>query len=169
MEYEVIYFSKYNMSAAKQAAGKAGADWLLFVQQGGVLTDDSPARLEKYVAMAGEKTVAFELHTEPVATGRHTDPVTLEIMWADPGAVLIKRSAFMQVGGFDTAFNLLAFIDLSWRLRSAGYTLQACPLAAVKVNEVPDERYEYIYDIVCSYLDEKIKTNLFFCIRLPNF
>jgi len=145
MKYEVIYFSKYNMSAAKQAAGKVGADWLLFVQQGGALTDDSPARLEKYVAMAGEETVAFELHTEPVATGRHTDPVTLEIMWVDPGAVLIKRSAFMQVGGFDPAFNLLAFIDLSWRLRSAGYTLQACPLAAVKVNEVPDERYEYIY------------------------
>ena len=26
MKYEVIYFSKYNMSAAKQAAGKAGIE-----------------------------------------------------------------------------------------------------------------------------------------------
>ena len=145
MKYEVIYFSKYNMSGAKQQVEKTDADWLLFVQEGGSLADDALGQLEKYMAAAGEKTVAFELRTFPVDTGRHTDPVTLEILWVDPGAVLIKRSAFVQAGGFDPAFNLLAFIDLSWRLRSAGYTLQSCPLAVVNVNGTTDERYEYIY------------------------
>ncbi len=145
MKYELIYFSEYNMAPAKQAADKAGADWLLFVQEGGQLADNALIQLEKYVHSADENTVLFELRTAPVDTHRHTDPVTLEIMWAAPGAVLVKNSAFRQVGGLDVNFNLLAFIDLSWCLRAAGYKLQACPQAVVNVSKQADERYEYIY------------------------
>ena len=145
MKYEVISFSKYNMAGARQSAKSAETDWLLFVQNGGSLAKDALTHLENYASAADRGTVAFELRQIPVDTGRHTDPVTLEIDFVDTAAVLVKRSAFEEVGGFDTNFNLLAFVDLSWRLRVAGYRLQACPMATVKVTEPADERYEYIY------------------------
>ena len=145
MIYEPIYFLKYNMSSACAEAKTSFADWLLFVDDDAVLADDAISQLEKYVAKADENTVLFELRQIPVDTGRHTDPVTLEIAYADSAAVLVKKSAYEEVGGFDGNFNLLAFVDLSWRLRCAGYTLQACPNAVVKNETVADERYEYIY------------------------
>ena len=145
MNYDVIYFSKHNISTALTAAKTAVADWLLFIQEGATVADASVTYLESYVSAADKNIAAFELRQTPVDTGRHTDPVTLEINFADTAAVLVKRSAFEEVGGFDTNFNLLAFVDLSWRLRAAGYKLQTCPLAVVKGETASDERHEYIY------------------------
>ena len=145
MNYDVIYFSKHNISTALTAAKTAVADWLLFIQEGATVADASVTYLESYVSASDKNIAAFELRQTPVDTGRHTDPVTLEIDFADTAAVLVKRSAFEQVGGFDTNFNLLAFVDLSWRLRAAGYKLQTCPLAVVKGETASDERHEYIY------------------------
>ena len=145
MNYDVIYFSKHNISTALTAAKTAVADWLLFVQEGATVADASVTYLESYVSAADKNIAAFELRQTPVDTGRHTDPVTLEIDFANTAAVLVKRSAFEEVGGFDTNFNLLAFVDLSWRLRAAGYKLQTCPLAVVKDETASDERHEYIY------------------------
>lgn len=145
MKYEVISFSKYNMAGARQSAKSAETDWLLFVQNGGSLAEDALTHLENYASAADRGTVAFELRQTPVDTGRHTDPVTLEIAFADTAAVLVKRSAFEEVGGFDPNFNLLTFVDLSWCLRAAGYKLQTCPLAVVKDETASDERHEYIY------------------------
>lgn len=145
MNYDVIYFSKHNISTALTAAKTAVADWLLFIQEGATVADASVTYLESYVSASDKNIAAFELRQTPVDTGRHTDPVTLEIDFADTAAVLVKRSAFEEVGGFDTNFNLLAFVDLSWRLRAAGYSLQACPMATVTMTEPADERYEYIY------------------------
>ena len=145
MNYDLINFSKYNISTASATAKTAVADWLLFIQEGATVADASVTYLESYVSAADKNIAAFELRQTPADTGRHTDPVTLEIDFADTAAVLVKRSAFEQVGGFDTNFNLLAFVDLSWRLRAAGYSLQACPMATVTMTEPADERYEYIY------------------------
>lgn len=145
MNYDVIYFSKHNISTASATAKTAVADWLLFIQEGATVADASVTYLESYVNAADKNIAAFELRQTPADTGRHTDPVTLEIDFVDTAAVLVKRSAFEEVGGFDTNFNLLAFVDLSWRLRAAGYSLQACPMATVTMTEPADERYEYIY------------------------
>ena len=133
MNYDLINFSKYNISTALTAAKTAVADWLLFIQEGATVADASVTCLESYVSAADKNIAAFELRQTPADTGRHTDPVTLEIDFADTAAVLVKRSAFEEVGGFDTNFNLLAFVDLSWRLRVAGYSLQACPTATVTI------------------------------------
>lgn len=145
MNYEIIYFSKKYIYTAMVAAKTSFADWLLFVRENAVLAEDAISQMEKYVAQADEKTALFELRQTPADTARHTDPVTLEITYADSSAVLVKRSAFEEIGGFDANFNLLAFVDLSWRLRSAGYKLQTCPLAVIINETSADERHEYIY------------------------
>lgn len=145
MEYDKIYFSKYNIGPSIQVANKREADWLLFVENGATLAEDAVEQLEKAVQVARDNVAAFELRQSPVDSGHHTDPVTLEIPYLATAAFLVKRTAFEKTGGFDDNFNLLSFVDLSWRLRVLGYTLQACPFAVVYCDVQPDERYEYIY------------------------
>ncbi len=145
MEYDKIYFSKYNIGPSIQVANKREADWLLFVENGATLAEDAVEQLEKAVQVARDNVAAFELRQSPVDSGHHTDPVTLEIPYLATAAFLVKRTAFEKAGGFDDNFNLLSFVDLSWRLRVLGYTLQACPFAVVYCDVQPDERYEYIY------------------------
>lgn len=145
MEHDVFYFKKNNIKPVVQAVKQSTADWFLFLQEDCTLAEDAVEQLEIYIQSAADNVAAFELRTVPVDTARHTDPVTLEITHLDSAAVFVKRTAFEEVGGLDSDFNLLAFLDLSWRLRAAGYVLQACPMAVVKREIQADERYEYIY------------------------
>ena len=50
MKYDVIYFSKHNMSTARSAAEKSNADQLLFVHEGSTVADGAVSNLEKYVS-----------------------------------------------------------------------------------------------------------------------
>lgn len=145
MEYKIIYYEKYNITALKKSVTDIDERWLLFVENGATLAEDAVEQLEKAVQVARDNVAAFELRQSPVDSGHHTDPVTLEIPYLATAAFLVKRTAFEKAGGFDDNFNLLSFVDLSWRLRVLGYTLQACPFAVVYCDVQPDERYEYIY------------------------
>jgi hypothetical protein len=51
------------------------------------------------------------------AIGRHA------VQWLGAGNLVVRRSAFDQVGGFDTRLKTCEDVDLSKRLRSNGFTL----------------------------------------------
>jgi GT2 family glycosyltransferase len=55
-----------------------------------------------------------------------------EIFWASGACMLIRRSLFLQAGGFDTDFFAhMEEIDLCWRLKNMGYTIRYVPNAKV--------------------------------------
>ena len=60
MNYDVIYFSKHNISTALTAAKTAVADWLLFIQEGATVADASVTYLESYVSAADKNIAAFD-------------------------------------------------------------------------------------------------------------
>jgi len=66
-----------------------------------------------------------------VDTGRYDDPpVTPFYLCA--AAALIRRQAFLDVGGFDNAFfAYIEDVDFSWRLRLAGYLIAYQPAARI--------------------------------------
>lgn len=81
----------------------------------------------------------FECRQLPYETGHHIDPVTLETSWASGAALAVRRDVFEQVDGFDEhLFMYCEDVDLSWRIRAAGYPLYYVPKA--KVNHYSHER-----------------------------
>ncbi|MCB0638905.1 MAG: bifunctional riboflavin kinase/FAD synthetase [Lewinella sp.] len=62
--------------------------------------------------------------------GQYDDPDP--IFWASGAALFIKADLFHRIGGFDGDYFAHAEeIDLCWRLKRAGYRIEACPSAVV--------------------------------------
>lgn len=55
-----------------------------------------------------------------------------EVFWASGAALFVRRSAYIEVGGFDEDFYAhMEEIDLCWRLKNRGYRVGACRTAHV--------------------------------------
>ena len=74
-----------------------------------------------------------EARQRPFEHPKFYHPSTLETLWCSGCCVLARSSALRQVRGFDDAFFMYGEdVDLSSRLRSAGYRLAFCPWAGVE-------------------------------------
>jgi hypothetical protein len=63
--------------------------------------------------------------------GQYDDP--RPVFWVSGAALLIRRRAFLEAGGFDRDFiNHIEEIDLSWRLHLHGYSVWVEPAALVE-------------------------------------
>jgi GT2 family glycosyltransferase len=108
------------------------APFVLLINQDCVL---EPGVLEALVERAHADppdVAAWELRQIPYEHPKTYDPVTLETVWVSGAAVLVRRSAFESVGGFDPRIFMYGEdVDLSWRLRAAGWRLLYQPKLAV--------------------------------------
>ncbi len=58
--------------------------------------------------------------------------VAKEVFWASGAALFIKKTAWIEIGGFDEDFFAhMEEIDLCWRLKNRGYQIWYCPDAKV--------------------------------------
>jgi GT2 family glycosyltransferase len=76
---------------------------------------------------------AWEFRQKPYEHPKFYDPVTLLTNWNSHACVLIRRTSLEKVGGYDA--NLFMYcedVELSYRLRRAGYLLRYCPKAVVQ-------------------------------------
>ncbi len=114
------------------AVARGAASYALLLNQDCVL---EPGVLEALVASAEASdadVAAWELRQIPYEHPKSYDPVTLATPWASGAAVLVRRSAFEAVGGFDPRIFMYGEdVDLSWRLRAAGWRVLYQPKLAV--------------------------------------
>lgn len=92
--------------------------------------------IQRVVAAALEDTedqvASWELRQMPYDHPKHYDPVTLETNWSSHACILLRRSAYEAVGGYEPRIFMYAEdVELSYRFRSFGYVLKFVPRATV--------------------------------------
>jgi hypothetical protein len=103
-------------------------------------TYPSPTALVELVKVLADLEVGIvEARQIPLEHPRAYDPVTGRTSWASGYCMLIRRSLFDQLGGFDHEYFLLHCddVDLSWRARKAGHAVAIAPHAAVFHDKRP--------------------------------
>ncbi len=117
----------HNANAARGAAP------LFFVLNPDCILE--PGTLDALVAAveaSADDVAAWEPRQIPYEHPKAYDPVTLEAPWVSGAACLLRRSAFDAVRGFEPRLFLYGEdVDLSWRLRAAGWKLTYQPRIGV--------------------------------------
>lgn len=94
-----------------------------------------PGALQRLWAVARDddaRVAAWELRQIPYEHPKDYDPVTLDTVWCSGAALLLRTDALRAVDGFEPRFFMYCEdVDLSWRLRCAGWRLRYLPRCAV--------------------------------------
>ncbi|GAA6151481.1 glycosyltransferase family 2 protein [Pseudoteredinibacter isoporae] len=113
-------------------ADRTSAPWIFLLNQDAIPENNTLAELSARIEQSDEHVVAWECRQIPFEHPKVYNPSTLETEWNSGAAVVYRRSAYEAVGGFDENFFMYAEdVDISWRLRAKGHTLNYIPRAAV--------------------------------------
>ena len=108
------------------------APFVLLLNQDCVLEPEVMQPLLEAAERSPADVAAWELRQVPYEHPKAYDPVSLETPWASAAALLVRRTAFEAVGGFDPRIFMYGEdVDLSWRLRAKGWRLLYQPKLAV--------------------------------------
>jgi GT2 family glycosyltransferase len=95
-----------------------------------------------------DKVAAWEFAQRPYEHPKYYDPVSLVTNWNSHACILIKRTAFNQIGGYDENIFLYAEdVEFSYRLRRNQHLLKYVPRAIVwhdtytQANETKPAQY----------------------------
>ncbi|NQY57502.1 MAG: glycosyltransferase family 2 protein [Ilumatobacteraceae bacterium] len=102
-------------------------------------TYPAPTALQQLLQVIRDDHVGIaEARQVPIEHPKAYDPITGDTSWACGFSLLMRRAVFEEVGGFDDHFFPLYGddVDLSWRVRAAGYTVRYVP-SAVVVHDKP--------------------------------
>ncbi|CAM3079074.1 mycofactocin biosynthesis glycosyltransferase MftF [Skermania piniformis] len=105
----------------------------------GHFSDPSVALVAPRIVVRALETSAlarYEHSRSPLDLGRHEAAVRAggRVSHAPGEAILVRRRALLEIGGFDESLRVAADIDLSWRLDAAGWILRYEPAAQVAYN-----------------------------------
>jgi GT2 family glycosyltransferase len=130
-----IYRSQTNVGFGRghnANAARGKAPYLLVLNQDCIAEPDVISPLVASAEADAADVAAWELRQIPYEHPKAYDPVTLDTPWASGAATLFRRTAFEAVGGFEPRIFMYGEdVDLSWRLRAAGYRLRYVPRFAV--------------------------------------
>lgn len=94
---------------------------------------DSLAIIARMALLDSQEIAVWEFRQKPYEHPKLYDPVTGLTAWTSHACVLIRRSAFEAVGGYDEAIFMYGEdVELSYRLRREGFLLRYCPKAVVQ-------------------------------------
>lgn len=77
-----------------------------------------------------DDVASWEFRQKPFEHPKYYNPVTLETTWSSHACILIRRSAYQLVCGYEKKIFMYGEdVELSYRLRDHGYRLKYCPKA----------------------------------------
>lgn len=106
----------------------ADADYLLFLDASAVVGPTLIEDLMRPFSGFGGTCGAAEARPIPVDPRKPYQEKTGETSWCSWGCMMVRHDAFIAVGGFESTLGSgPADVDLSWRMRLAGYSLAYVP------------------------------------------
>ncbi|UDL91626.1 glycosyltransferase family 2 protein [Mesorhizobium sp. PAMC28654] len=116
-----------------------------FVLVTNVDVDFDPDLLRRIVAAAVSDSAdvgCWEAMQTPYQHPKYHDPVTLLTNWCSHACVLFRKSAYISAGGYEKRLFMYGEdVELSYRLRAAGWRLRYVPFARlVHHNDISDQK-----------------------------
>jgi len=109
-----------------------GAEHVLLLNQDAIPEPGALAWLWQVARDDAHEVAAWEMRQIPYEHPKDYDPVTLDTGWCSGAAVLLRTRALREAGGFEPRIFMYGEdVDLSWRLRCAGWRLRYLPRCAV--------------------------------------
>lgn len=115
-----------------EAFKKGASDNVCFINIDTHVYKDTFKNLKKEIEESDEKTALWEFRQLPYEHPKVYDVATGEVSWSSGAAFAIKRSVYQEMKGFDPRIFMYAEdVDLSFRLRAAGYRLKYVPSVSI--------------------------------------
>lgn len=133
IEMQIMQGSNIGFGAGHNANIKRGRASLVLVSNVDLYFEPDALDLTIKQTMVDDHTVvAWEFRQKPYEHPKYYDPVTGFTNWNAHACVLIRREAFIAVGGYDE--NIFMYgedVDLSYNFRANGYDIKYVPKAVV--------------------------------------
>lgn len=101
---------------------------------------DALARIVSHAMADDDAAAAWELRQKPFEHPKTYDPISGATNWNSHACVLLRRAAFDQIGGYcKDIFMYGEDVELSYRLRAAGWKLRYNPHAVVYHDTYEDQ------------------------------
>ena len=95
--------------------------------------DDAISTVVSTALTDSSDVASWELRQVPFEHPKYYDPVTLETNWSSHACILIRRSAYDKVKGYEPRiFMYCEDVEFSYRLRANQYRIKYCPSAVVR-------------------------------------
>lgn len=107
--------------------------WCLVTNVDLQFSPDALCTVVRYAMESSQyKVASWELRQAPYEHPKYYDPVTLNTQWSSHACILLRREAYIKVGGYDSKIFMYAEdVELSYRFRSYGYQTKYCPQALI--------------------------------------
>jgi GT2 family glycosyltransferase len=131
--FEIIENKNIGFGAGHDSAVKSGkAEFILISNIDMEFVEDAIANVVNYAISDQEKVASWEFRQRPYEHPKYYDPVTFETTWSSHACILVRRSAYEKVGGYDKRIFMYGEdVELSYRFRDAGYSIKYIPSAVV--------------------------------------
>ncbi len=134
-EYRYVFFNENTGTSLghNRLAADCAADYLVVQNPDIQYGPHFFARMLDPFGRPELKAGIVEARQMPLEHPKEYDPKTLETPWVTGACFMVPTRVYHEVGGFDPEcfFMYCDDVDISWRVRLAGYTLFYQPLAPV--------------------------------------
>lgn len=122
------------------AFGQSACEFVLVSNLDLEFTSDTIFNAVTYAISDDYSVASWECRQQPFEHPKFYDPVSLDTSWSSHACILIRRSCFDQVGGYEKRIFMYGEdVELSYRFRAHGFRIKYLPKSVV---------FHYTYDEV---------------------